>query len=165
MSEDAAPVVRRDEDLQGRGHGSGSQGIAPSSSVTRASTPRALRRAAGAEGEAIACGHLRGLRWRIVAQNVYYKGGELDVVALDGDVLVFVEVRSRRTRSGASAAESVIWRKQRHVVRSAQRWRFEHPGHRWRQCRFDVITVDLGLGRVQSHLRGAFEEPPDRGSY
>ena len=130
-----------------------------------APTPHHDRRAVGVEGEEIAKQWLDELEWTVLARNVYVRGGELDLIGIEGDVLVFVEVRSRRTRSGPTASESVTWRKQHLVVKAAQRWLYAHPEYRNRRCRFDVIAVDLCRGRVISHHRGAFEAPPDRASY
>lgn len=125
-------------------------------------TPPAQRRSQGAEGEAIAARYLGLMGWRIVARNSHFRGGELDLVAIEGAVLVFVEVRARRTRTGPSASQSVTWRKQRFVAKAAQRWLYAHPSYAGWRCRFDVITVDLSAGQVRVHHRAAFERPPDR---
>lgn len=123
------------------------------------------RRRAGASGEQVACAYIEALGWRILDRNACFKGGELDIVALDRRELVFVEVRSRRTQSGAKPIESITWRKQRFMVRAAQKWIHAHPWFRVYRCRFDVIAIDLSRSVMSEHQRAAFEVPNDRNSY
>lgn len=123
------------------------------------------RRQAGASGEEIACAYIEGCGWRILERNACFKGGEIDIVALNDRDLVFVEVRSRRTQSGATPLESITWRKQRFLVRAAQKWIHAHPWFRNYRCRFDVIAIDLSRSVMSEHQRAAFEVPNDRNSY
>ena len=81
-----------------------------------------------------------------VAANASYRLGELDLVMLDreGDgtaVLVFVEVRFRRSDSHGGGAGSVDWRKRRRIVRAAQMFLARHPQHADTPCRFDVVDA------------------------
>lgn len=99
--------------------------------------PRAML---GRDGEQAASKFLGNRGYTILAHNVRYPEGELDIVARDGQYLVFVEVRTRRSLKHGEIWESVTPSKQRRVVRAAQRFRQEHrllsvP------CRFDLITV------------------------
>jgi putative endonuclease len=85
----------------------------------------------------------------VVGRNVRCGRGELDVVARDGDVVVFVEVRRRRTRT--DALESIGPRKQHLLARAAQWWLARHaPSAR---ARFDVVVV---VGDRVEHLVDAF---------
>ncbi|TXS94919.1 YraN family protein [Parahaliea aestuarii] len=79
---------------------------------------------------------------RLVGRNIRYRGGELDIVALDGDTLVFVEVRARSNPRYAGAAASVDRRKQRKLQLAASLFLRSQP--RWRNypCRFDVIAFE-----------------------
>jgi putative endonuclease len=70
--------------------------------------------------------------------------GEIDIVAQDGDTLVFVEVRARATLEFGSAAESVTDAKRRRVVAMAVEYLARH-GITDRPCRFDVVAVDAAL--------------------
>ena len=116
------------------------------------------RRRVGQAGEAIAVAHLaREPSWRVLETNVYFRAGELDVIALDGDVLVFVEVRGRWSVSGPRAEDSVTRTKQRRLTRAAMLWLQRHPEHRRRRARFDVIALDLRKGCVVAHHRSAFD--------
>jgi putative endonuclease len=95
---------------------------------------------------------------RIVARQVGYRVGELDVVAQDGSTLVFVEVRSR-ARSGLAAA-SVDRLKRRRIRLAAQQYLQGHFGDRWPPCRFDVVIAEEN--RIE-WLRAAFgAEEEDR---
>lgn len=98
------------------------------------------RRALGALGEEIAARHLERIGYRLAERNVRLFRGELDIVAWDGETLVFVEVRARRGEAMGSAAESVGPRKQRRLAELAAAYLHarrlgEVP------CRFDVIAV------------------------
>jgi putative endonuclease len=92
-------------------------------------------------GEAIASDELVRLGYRIVERNCRSRWGELDVVAYDGDTLVFVEVKARRAMRFGDPAYAVDGRKQRRIVRLAQRYlsrrRLGEP-----PCRFDIVVVD-----------------------
>lgn len=96
----------------------------------------------GRVGEDQALHYLEGQGLRLVARNVRYSVGELDIVMLDGDCLVFVEVRRRRDAGFGSPAESVTRSKQQRLIRAAQYYLVQHP-HR-ADCRFDVIAITPG---------------------
>lgn len=132
--------------------------------LNRVRTPK---QRAGDAAEDAACHHLVEHGCRIVARNVRYRVGELDIVAVDGNELVFVEVRLRSSAAYGGAAASVDVFKQKRLVRAAQQYLAANyaaagaaagGGARRRAqlppCRFDVITSD-GNG-VSDWLRGAF---------
>jgi putative endonuclease len=111
----------------------------------------------GRRGEDVAERFLRDQRFEIVARNFRCRAGEIDLVAVDGTALVFVEVRSRRGARQGTGVESVTWRKQAQVVRVAQ---YFLAGRGWadREARFDVIGVDFTTEPPRvDHVRGAFE--------
>jgi putative endonuclease len=110
----------------------------------------------GAGGEELAARLLAGGGCSILDRNVRYRGGELDIVADDGDVIVFVEVRTRRTGACGGALESVTATKRARVVRAAKIWLVKHPRHSARCVRFDVVAVD-GEAPVVEWIRGAFD--------
>ena len=116
-----------------------------------------VRRELGQRGEAVAEEFLRTHRYTIVARNYRCRAGEIDLVALDGSVLVFVEVRSRRGIAAGTPLESVDGRKQAQVARVA-RYFLAARGWHERDARFDVIGVrfDAEPPAVE-HVRGAFE--------
>jgi putative endonuclease len=111
----------------------------------------------GREGEVLAEAFLRARGCRTLARNFRCRAGEIDLVVLDGDVVVFVEVRSRRGDVAGTPFESVDGRKQAQVVRVARHF-LAARGLGERDARFDVVGVrfDADPPAVE-HLRGAFE--------
>jgi putative endonuclease len=122
----------------------------------RTSGVRTPRQRAGDAAEAAACAHLAAHGCRIVARNVRYREGELDVIAFDGPVLAFVEVRLRSGTRFGGAGASVDARKRRRLVRAAEHYLVERYGaHRaLPPCRFDVVTVDAN--GATEWIRAAF---------
>jgi putative endonuclease len=97
---------------------------------------------AGREAEAYALRHLQQHGLQLIAQNWLCKRGELDLVMLDGDTVVFVEVRYRRYSAWGGALESVDFRKQQKVVLAAQSFLQKETQWSDAACRFDVIAVE-----------------------
>ncbi|MDI9238803.1 YraN family protein [Lysobacter sp. LF1] len=104
--------------------------------------PGADRRARGAAVEAAARDHLLRAGLREVAANANYRLGELDLVMLDGAMLVFVEVRYRNNVRFGGGAASVDVHKRRKLIHAAQAFLASHPRHAQSACRFDVIEAD-----------------------
>lgn len=96
------------------------------------------RRGAAAESEARA--FLQAQGYVLLAHNHTVRGGEVDVIATDGEVLCFVEVKTRSTASFGAAAQAVTPQKARRLVVAAQRWLADHPTDQ--PVRFDVVTRD-----------------------
>ena len=116
------------------------------------------RRALGIAGEAAACAHLERQGYRILARNARADRVELDIVAERAGVLVFVEVKTRRSGNYGGAAESVDPRKQARLARGASAW-LRASGLRARRIRFDVVTCEpapRGAFRV-THWEAAFD--------
>lgn len=111
----------------------------------------------GSRGEHIAAVYLTDSGLRVLDRNWRCREGELDIVARDGDALVFCEVKTRRGVGFGHPVEAVTPRKQRRLRVLAQRWLAAHDEHA-PDLRFDVIGVlvrPAGLPQV-SHLRAAF---------
>ena len=100
---------------------------------------------------------LRRSAYTIVARNYRCRLGEIDLVALDGRMLVFVEVRSRSGPAFGTPLESVDLRKQMRLGRVARQFLAERRWHD-RDARFDVIGIrwDEDPPRVE-HVQSAFE--------
>ena len=117
------------------------------------------RRLLGGRGEAIAVRYLMERGFRILHRNWRCRSGELDIVADDGEELVFVEVRTRRhTGTKGTAEESVDFRKQRRVRETALVFMRQHRLLH-RKMRFDVVTVTFGDhdGELMiNHIKYAF---------
>ncbi|TVQ98141.1 MAG: YraN family protein [Deltaproteobacteria bacterium] len=113
------------------------------------------RRALGAWCEEVAVRHLESEGWRILDRNVHFRVGELDIIARDGDQVVFVEVRARRRRDHFRAEDSVGHGKQRRLTRAGLLY-LQRLGPSV-SARFDVMAVDARSGCVVAHHRGAFD--------
>jgi putative endonuclease len=117
------------------------------------------RRWFGNRAERAAARHLKRQGYRILARNYACPQGELDLVALDGEGLVFVEVRSTGADDPAEPAASVDLAKQRRLTRLALTFLQKHRLLD-RPARFDVLAVSWPEGQrepVIAHHRGAFE--------
>ena len=99
------------------------------------------RRARGERVEAFARVFLERQGLVSVAANANFRSGELDLVMRDGDTLVFVEVRYRRSAAFGGAAASVDAGKRRRLVLAAEQFLLAHREHAKRACRFDVIAA------------------------
>ncbi|NUU17538.1 YraN family protein [Cellulomonas humilata] len=111
--------------------------------------------AVGRYGEDVAAAHVVGRGWDVLDRNWRTRDGELDLVALDGDELVVVEVKTRRSIAFGHPAEAVTPRKLARVRRLAAQWLAAHDVHP-RSVRVDVIAVLLpARGAAQiDHLVG-----------
>ncbi len=95
----------------------------------------------------------------IIERNFRARTGEIDLIALDGRALVFIEVRYRSNPRFAGAAASVDRRKQRKLLRTAQCYLQRRPRLARRPCRFDVIAFEPAESDARPSprwLRGAF---------
>jgi len=120
--------------------------------------PPEARRAQGDAAEDRACRHLEGAGFTIVERNFRTRGGEIDIVARKGDVLVFVEVRSREDAGFGTPEESVTPAKRRRIVAAARRYLSKVPPSSWREARFDVIAIEgSGDAAVLRHYPAAFD--------
>lgn len=116
------------------------------------------RQELGKSGEDLAADALAARGYAILARRHRSRGGEIDIVARDGETMVFVEVRRRSREEYGTAAESVTPWKQRQVVRMAVDY-LAREGL-WETCpvRFDVVAIDDSLDGVPriTVIPGAF---------
>jgi putative endonuclease len=116
----------------------------------------------GRRAEQLVAMRLEGSGWRLVGRNVRLPSGELDIVALDGSTLVFVEVKAGRvgaTVGPERPAHAVGRRKQLKLRRLAREWIAERRGpSAVSGYRFDVVGVSFGLDGLADvdHIRNAF---------
>lgn len=113
--------------------------------------------AVGAYGERVAVRYLIDQGMALLDRNWRGTAGEVDIIARDGDDLVFCEVKTRRTETFGPPIESVGPSKARRIRRLAAEW-LTISGLRPREVRFDVVSVrprPEGAASVE-HLRGAF---------
>ena len=111
-----------------------------------------LRQRRGQTSEALARAYLSSAGYSIVATNVRFPVGELDIVAWEEQTLCFVEVRSSRSAKFGPAAASVTPLKQRHLIRAAQ-WYLKRLRRPPASIRFDVVAIDWTTGSSQPSVR------------
>ncbi|HEY6085433.1 MAG TPA: YraN family protein, partial [Nitrospira sp.] len=104
------------------------------------------RRLFGQEAEATAESYLRRKGYRIIARNHRSSIGELDLIAEDGSVLVFVEVKARRSHEFGGAVYAVHRQKQEKLIRLASQYLARHHVSN-RSCRFDVVLLQESESR------------------
>ena len=118
------------------------------------------RRRLGAFGERLAAAHLEAKGYRIRARNFRCREGEVDIVAQDGETLVFVEVRTRRGDAMGGPAESVTATKEARLVAAATAYVQALPEPPADQ-RIDVVAIQLSPGGrllAIDHIEGAVAE-------
>ena len=112
--------------------------------------------ALGREGEDAAAAHLVGKGFVVVTRNFRTRGGEVDLVCRDGDVVVFVEVKTRGEGMRGRPEEAVTPAKRARIVRAAAQF-LSDRGWWDRPCRFDVAAVSRRDGALWvEHAENAF---------
>lgn len=111
----------------------------------------------GRAAEQAARQHLERNGLRLIEQNWRCRQGELDLVMLDGDTVVFVEVRARRHSAWGGALESVDARKRGKLIMAAEL--FLQQQSRWARhpCRFDVVAISTGGATHLDWIKNAFD--------
>ena len=110
-------------------------------------------------GEDAAAAYLERIGMTVEERNWRIKGGEIDIIASEGDDVVLVEVKTRRSEGAGTAEEAVSPAKQRRITRLAAAYMATRGGDDREGVRFDVVTIrvlaeDRALLR---HYRAAFE--------
>ena len=100
------------------------------------------RQELGESGENLAVSALTSQGYAVVARRYRSRYGEIDIIANDGDTLVFVEVRRKSGKGYGAAVESVTPDKQRRVVRMAVEYLARHDRYDKVAVRFDVVAID-----------------------
>ena len=111
----------------------------------------------GYYGEAAVCSYLEGEGYQILAKNYTVRGGEIDIIAENGDCIAFVEVKTRHTGSLVSGFEAVTASKQRFIIRTAEAYLLRNGSEL--QPRFDVAAVEYDGERICGidYIENAFD--------
>ena len=115
------------------------------------------RQALGKRGEDLACEELTRRGYTIVDRRFRTRCGELDIVARDADVLVFVEVKARTGRNFGTPLESITWQKRQRLSAMAEAYLCARrlAGS---ACRFDVVAIlEEQGGHTVELIKGAFD--------
>jgi len=114
------------------------------------------RKRVGREGEERAVHYLKGKGFTILERNYRAERGEIDIIALDRDILVFIEVKTQRHDSFGEPEAWVDQKKQAQIGKVAQAYIQQHNIND-RDCRFDVIgIVDTDRNMEIRHIEDAF---------
>lgn len=115
------------------------------------------KRQTGNLGEDAVCAWLERQGAEILCRNFTIRGGEIDIIAQEGEWLLFVEVKTRRPGAMQSGAAAVDLKKQQHIIRAAERYLLEHPLDL--QPRFDVAEVEYSGAFVRhiEYIEHAFD--------
>lgn len=114
------------------------------------------KRKQGAEGENLAVAFLEKKGYRVLDRNYRFERGEIDIVAEDNGVLVFIEVKARSSKTFGEPEDAVTESKQRRIKNAAEGYLFEHNIDD-KECRFDVIAIEYeGKDTIIRHLEDAF---------
>jgi putative endonuclease len=117
----------------------------------------AATQATGRKGEDIAHRFLKKNGFHILARRYRLAdgSGEVDIIAREGDSIVFVEVKTRLTSSFGGPERALGSQKERNIVRTARSYLLK-VGAEWSQARFDIVTVVVANPPVITHYRDAF---------
>jgi putative endonuclease len=119
------------------------------------------RHAVGKAGEEAAVQYLRQHGYRILERNYRCRFGEIDLIARDGSMLAFVEVKTRRSQTYGPAAAAVTFQKQRHLIKASLTYLMQKKKTD-EICRFDVVTVDMDAQQPHIELiKDAFQSTSD----
>lgn len=99
------------------------------------------KRAIGARYEALAAQYLCARGCRLITKNFLARGGEIDLILLEQETIVFVEVKYRTSSDFGHPSELVTFHKQKKVIKTAQRFLQKNPKYALLDARFDVISV------------------------
>lgn len=122
------------------------------------SRPPNERAAAGRDAESLVCAYIEKQGMRVETRNFRGGSGELDIVARDGDVLAFVEVRFREGGDCGAPEETVTPVKRRRIASAARAYLSAISPANWTEARFDVAAVEgSGPAAVIRYYRNAFD--------
>jgi len=113
-------------------------------------------RTKGSKGEELAGRYLESIGLSILEKNYRLKSGEIDIIARDGDTIVFVEVKAASSFAFGDPLGWVPARKQRRIARTSPLYLSSHGLHD-APVRFDVIAIDPA--RTIRHVKDAFSAP------
>ena len=114
----------------------------------------------GMRGEDLACNYLEKNKCIILERNFRFKGGEIDIIAKDGEYFVFIEVKYRSLSAFGMASEAVNYPKQKKICRGCDFYRMKRGLGDFAPIRFDVIALDVNsaTGKTQIQwIKNAFD--------
>lgn len=111
------------------------------------------KRSLGTEKEELAVSYLTEHKAEILTRNFYFHGGEIDLIAKDGEYVCFIEVKYRKSNRFGAPEEAVTLTKQKKIIQGARYFLYKHQYPTDTPCRFDVISV---YGEEITWIKDAF---------
>lgn len=102
----------------------------------------------GNVAEQVALDYLQRHGLQLLARNYHSRYGEIDLIMLDRDCVVFVEVKARKNNAWYCASESVDRRKQHKIIKTAEYYLQNYAIYADKDCRFDVIAIDYRADEI-----------------
>ena len=96
----------------------------------------------GSRYEEQALAYLKKHHLKLIAKNFHAKTGEIDLIMVENQTIVFVEVRYRKSADYGSSLESINYTKQQKIKKTAQYFLYRHAVYQKHMARFDVIAID-----------------------
>lgn len=112
------------------------------------------RRKIGTAHENEAVLFLKNRGYKIIEKNFYCRYGEIDIIAQDGDYIVFIEVKYRKNCNMGSPETAVDYNKKKHIIQSAQYYLYSRYNRNDIPARFDVVAIQ---GKSIHLIKNAFE--------
>ncbi len=105
----------------------------------------------GNKGEELACQYLKNQGYKILEKNYHIRAGEIDIIAKDGEYLVFVEVKTRFSHQYGLPKESITYQKIKHLLRTAA---FYLQKINWgdKPYRLDVVSIDYANSKIKPEI-------------
>ncbi len=123
--------------------------------MTKTSKPA---NAAGRIAEDIAANYLAKQGLKLITRNFHSRFGEIDLIALQQDILVFIEVRYRKNERYLAVVETIDARKCRKLVATSEYYLLKHNAYQDYQCRYDVIAITGELDKpLIEWIKNAFQ--------
>ncbi len=113
-------------------------------------------RSKGQDVENTAATFLKKNGCKIITQNYHSRYGEIDLICLDKAVLVFAEIKYRKSTSYGTAAETVTTQKQTKIIKTAEFFLMKEAKYQNREIRFDVLTLEGDLDNEMQWIKAAF---------
>lgn len=104
-------------------------------------------------GENIAKKYLENMEYRIITTNFRCKQGEIDIIAVDGEEVVFVEVKTRKNMNYGYAIDSIDYKKKSHIYKASKYFVYKYKLEKF--CiRFDIVEIYLKENKyILNHLK------------
>ena len=114
----------------------------------------ANKRTIGFQKEQLAAEYLISQGVTILEKNFYFRGGEIDLIGIDGEYLCFIEVKYRTSNQYGLPEDAITWNKQKKMMFGAKQYLYQQKRSLEISCRFDTVCI---YGETITWIRNAFD--------